>query len=103
MVIKSTTNIELDGKLNKTVREFIVNQCDILKNLLLDKNKAYGSSALFPLGVFSKGDAVESLCARMDDKLMRIKNSGINDTTEDTLSDLAGYIILLQIALKIKE
>lgn len=85
------------------VREGISLKCKKLEKLLLDKNKAYGSSALFPLGVFSKGDAVESLCARMDDKLMRIKNSGINDTTEDTLSDLAGYIILLQMALELKE
>ena len=90
-------------KINKMVREGISLKCKKLEKLLLDKNKAYGSSALFPLGVISKGDAVESLCARMDDKLMRIKNSGINDTTEDTLSDLAGYIILLQMALELKE
>jgi len=93
----------MNKKINKIVRETISLKCKKLEKLLLEKNKAYGSSALFPLGVFSKGDAVESLCARMDDKLMRIKNSGINDTTEDTLSDLAGYIILLQIALDVKE
>lgn len=92
----------MNKKIDKMVREGISLKCKKLEKLLLDKNKAYGSSALFPLGVFSKGDAVESLCARMDDKLMRIKNSGINDTTEDTLSDLAGYIILLQLALDLK-
>ena len=93
----------MNKKIDKMVREGISLKCKKLEKLLLDKNKAYGSSALFPLGVFSKGDAVESLCARMDDKLMRIKNSGINDTTEDTLSDLAGYIILLQLALDLKQ
>jgi len=93
----------MNEKINKKVRETISLKCKKLEQLLLEKNKAYGSSALFPLGVFSKGDAIESLCARMDDKLMRIKNSGINDTTEDTLSDLAGYIILLQIALDLKK
>ena len=93
----------MNKKIDKMVREGISLKCKKLEKLLLDKNKAYGSSALFPLGVFSKGDAVESLCARMDDKLMRIKNSGINDTTEDTLSDLAGYIILLQLALDLKK
>ena len=93
----------MNEKINKRVRETISLKCKKLEQLLLEKNKAYGSSALFPLGVFSKGDAIESLCARMDDKLMRIKNSGINDTTEDTLSDLAGYIILLQIALDLKK
>jgi hypothetical protein len=30
---------------------------------------------------------------------MRIKNSGINDSTEDTISDIIGYLILLQIAI----
>jgi hypothetical protein len=88
-------------ELNKKVRNHISLRCKELERLLLEKNEAYGSSALFPLGVFSKGDAIESLCARMDDKLMRIKNCGINDTTEDTLSDLAGYIILLQMALNL--
>ena len=32
--------------------------------------------------------------------IMRIKNKGINDKTEDTVSDLIGYLILLKIALK---
>ena len=69
-----------------------------LRNLLLKKNRAYGNSALEPLNVFSKHNAVDSLCARIDDKLSRIKNKGLNDKTEDTLFDLAGYLILLIIA-----
>lgn len=72
-------------------------------NLLLEKNAAYGDSALNPVGIFSKGDAVESLCARIDDKLMRIKSKGITDATEDTVQDLIGYLILLKIAIKQKE
>ena len=35
---------------------------------------------------------------RIDDKLKRIKNAGPVDATEDTLQDLAGYLILLMIA-----
>ena len=35
---------------------------------------------------------------RIDDKLKRIKNAGLIDATEDTLQDLAGYLILLMIA-----
>ena len=69
-------------------------------NLLLEKNNAYGDSALNPVGIFSKGDAVESLCARIDDKLMRIKSRGITDATEDTVQDLIGYLILLKIAIR---
>jgi len=72
--------------------------CDNLSNLLQEKNDAYGNSALEPMKVFSKGSAVDSICARIDDKLMRIKNRGINDDTEDTLYDLCGYLVLLIVA-----
>lgn len=71
---------------------------DQLQELLINKNRAYGNSALEPLNIFSNQNAVDSLCARLDDKLSRIKNKGLNDKTEDTLFDLAGYLILLIIA-----
>ncbi len=76
----------------------IVNTVEEIRELLLTKNNAYGNSALEPINVFSKGNAVESLCARIDDKLARIKNSGLSDVTEDTLLDLSGYMVLLIIA-----
>ncbi len=72
--------------------------CDNLSKLLQEKNDAYGNSALEPMKVFSKGSAVDSICARIDDKLMRIRNRGINDDTEDTLYDLCGYLVLLIVA-----
>lgn len=68
-------------------------------DLLVEKNKAYGNSALNPANIFAKGSAVENLCSRIDDKLMRIKNRGIVEDTEDTIKDLIGYLILLKIAL----
>lgn len=67
--------------------------------LLVSKNKAYGDSAINPANIFAKGTAVENLCARIDDKLMRIKNRGIGVDTEDTVQDLIGYLILLKVAL----
>lgn len=67
-------------------------------DMLLRKNKSYGDSALKPLNIFSRGTPEDNLRARMDDKLARIKNKGIDAATEDTLLDLAGYIILLMIA-----
>tara|TARA_R110000787_G_scaffold21786_2_gene63942 strand:- start:184 stop:465 length:282 start_codon:yes stop_codon:yes gene_type:complete len=78
----------------------IIRHTDALKKVLVNKNIAYGNSALQGVKVFSKLTSVEALCCRLDDKLGRIKNSGINDETEDTLMDVAGYIILLQIALE---
>ena len=81
-------------------RDLIIKVSTEVTNLLLEKNDAYGDSALYPVGIFSKGDAVESLCARIDDKLMRIKSKGITDATEDTVQDLIGYLILLKIAIE---
>ena len=69
-------------------------------SLLISKNTDYGDSATSPINVFSEGNAVASLCARIDDKLSRIKQKGIYDKTEDTVKDLTGYLILLLIALK---
>ena len=67
-------------------------------DLLLEKNKAYGDTAANPTNVFSKLKSVEAIKVRIDDKLARIKNKGLNDKTEDTLLDLIGYLILLKIA-----
>jgi hypothetical protein len=72
--------------------------CERLTDLLMSKNDSYGNSALEPMNVFSNGSAVDNLCARIDDKLKRIKNRGLNDATEDTLFDLCGYLVLLIIA-----
>jgi len=71
----------------------------IISDLLKSKNKAYGNTALNPTNVFSKLSATEALCARIDDKLARIKNKGINDETEDTVDDLIGYLLLLKMSM----
>ena len=72
----------------------------MIKDLLLEKNQKYGDSALTPIKVFSKLDSEEAICARIDDKMSRIKNNGITPDTEDTLNDLIGYLVLLKIARK---
>lgn len=73
-----------------------------ITNLLKEKNAAYGNSALNPLNIFSKLDATESLCCRLDDKIARISNKGINDQTEDTVDDLIGYLLLLKMSMERK-
>ena len=70
-----------------------------ITDLLKEKNKAYGNTALDPVNIFSELDASEAICARLDDKIMRIKNKGINDETEDTIDDLIGYLILLKMSM----
>lgn len=81
-------------------RDLILEESAAVTNLLLSKNEAYGDSALNPAGIFAGGNAVDNLCCRIDDKLMRIKQRGINDETEDTVQDLIGYLILLKVALR---
>ena len=73
-------------------------KCKELESLLIDKNNKYGDSALDPLHIFSSCNASTSIKVRLDDKLKRIANAGIVEDTEDTLIDIAGYIILLMIA-----
>jgi len=71
-----------------------------VKELLLEKNRKYGDSALNPTRVFSKADPVEQLLVRIDDKLNRIKQgAGLLANDEDVIMDLIGYLILLKIAL----
>ena len=72
--------------------------CNEIRDLLVEKNEAYGDSAIEPENIFSKLDNAQGICARIDDKLSRIKNVGLDDKTEDTLDDLIGYLILLKIA-----
>lgn len=67
-----------------------------IRELLLDKNRKYGDSALNPLRVFSKASAIEQILVRIDDKLSRIR-TGTKDK-EDTKRDLIGYLVLLLIA-----
>lgn len=85
-----------------TSAEHIVNECEIIKELLLEKNRKYGDSALNPIRIFSKSSPVEQILVRLDDKISRLKNKQI-DEDEDVISDLIGYLILLKISLKQRE
>jgi len=78
----------------KTSADLIADVCDQIKAMLLEKNRAYGDSALDPVRIFSKADAVEQLKVRIDDKLSRAAR-GFEYRGEDTTKDLAGYLILL--------
>lgn len=67
--------------------------------LLLDKNVAYGNSALNPIHIFSRSDASDQIDVRIDDKLNRLKN-GSEYPGDDTILDLVGYLILKLISRK---
>jgi|TARA_R100001530_G_scaffold135086_1_gene111418 hypothetical protein len=85
--------------MSKRSQRQIAEECDRIKKLLLEKNIKYGNSALEPLRIFSKADPVQQLSDRIDDKLSRIKNSGFSGDDENTVDDLIGYLILLNIGL----
>jgi hypothetical protein len=68
-----------------------------IQKMLIEKNRAYGDSALEPVRVFSKTDTTEQLYVRIDDKLSRVKR-GHEYPGDDTIFDLIGYLILLLIS-----
>jgi hypothetical protein len=74
-------------------QKLIVEICDEVKSMLLDKNRKYGDSALNPIRIFSKADAIEQINVRIDDKLNRKMNQQ-SDEDEDVDLDLIGYLVL---------
>lgn len=79
--------------------EKIIIECEKIKNLLLSKNAAYRDAVHQPGPLFDI-DPILGIQARINDKLRRIQNTGITDKTEDSVTDLIGYLIHLKIALK---
>lgn len=76
----------------------IAAECDAIKAMLLEKNAAYGNSALDPLRIFATADAVEQIRVRIDDKLSRLARG--HAAGEDVTADLIGYLVLLRVAQK---
>ena len=74
----------------------IFDQCMQIAELLLEKNIAYGNSAIEPVRIFSKASATEQILVRIDDKLNRLMR-GSEYQDEDTITDLIGYLILLKV------
>jgi hypothetical protein len=72
----------------------ILAQCLEIAALLLDKNISYGNSALDPIKIFASDiDAGKQIDIKIDDKLSRIKR-GNEFQGDDTILDLAGYLVL---------
>ena len=86
----------IEETLTATQQE-IVGLMDDLKQMLLNKNRKYGDSALNPTRIFSRSSTVEQINVRIDDKLSRIL-SGQQDEDEDIDRDLIGYLVLKIIA-----
>lgn len=76
------------------LRRAIREECAALCEFLVAKNKAYGNSAAEPVRVFAKGVSTrDQLLVRMDDKISRLAR-GTEYAGDDSMLDLAGYIVL---------
>ena len=84
----------------QTTADFIVSECDAIKEMLLQKNVAYGDSVTNPVHIFSDVGDEEQIRVRIDDKLSRIARG--KDCGEDTEVDLIGYLILLRVVRRQK-
>jgi hypothetical protein len=83
--------------MNTATQHTIANVCDNIKNMLIEKNKSYGDSALDPIRIFSKADSDEQIKIRIDDKLSRISR-GSQYYGDNDIDDLIGYLILLKVS-----
>lgn len=75
----------------------IWNTCHAIAQMLIEKNIAYGDSALSPVRIFSKADSREQLHVRIDDKLSRLMK-GTDYPGDNDIDDLIGYLVLLKIS-----
>jgi hypothetical protein len=84
------------------VQVLITEECEAIRDLLIEKNKSYGNSAINPKRIFSRSSSVEQIRVRIDDKLSRMSNDHISSddsiNSEDVVKDLLGYLILLRVA-----
>lgn len=93
---------------NKAEQDFQANLDEIIgeiRTMLIQKNKSYGSSAIDPIRIFSKMDAVEQLKVRMDDKLSRLARgtSLSNESMDDTVRDLVGYLFIYLMQTRVQQ
>jgi len=101
---RGTTSSELlqmhdaaENKPKAPLEKEIRSVCLKMAEFLVEKNRAYGNSAANPCRVFAKrADALLSIDVRIDDKINRLMN-GSEFPGDDTVKDLAGYLLLRMI------
>lgn len=89
---------------HSNTQDLIREVCDETRDFLLEKNLQYGDSAINPVRIFSKANAIEQLLVRIDDKLSRIERGDDRlEKDDDVLDDLIGYFLLLKVAKRKEE
>lgn len=89
----------IDETLRNSTESEIWDVCNDMAWFLIDKNRAYGNSALDPVRIFSGSDNVEQLKVRIDDKLSRFAR-GSEFPGDNDIDDLIGYLVLLKVAIR---
>jgi hypothetical protein len=97
LITASSSRDREDDQPYTDTQVLIREECDIIRYVLIEKNRKYGDSAINPMRIFSKADPVEQINVRIDDKISRIK-SAQDDDTEDAELDLIGYLILKRVS-----
>ncbi len=92
----------MTNKDKKDMHQSIKETSNELREFLLAKNQQYGNSVGNPIRVFAKEHGTQELLRiRMDDKLSRLaRGNDSMESDEDVIKDLAGYCILLLIAMR---
>lgn len=88
--------------MSEDTQKIIIEECEFIKNFLLDKNRKYGDSAINPIRIFSKSNPIEQINVRLDDKLSRIVRGDKTIEDEDVDIDFIGYLILRRVAKKVQ-
>ena len=88
---------------NTETQEKIIAITEAMRDLLLYKNQKYGDSALHPKRVFYKGDAVNSILIRLDDKIGRIMANTESAPRINDVADIIGYCTLLLIGMGLEK
>jgi hypothetical protein len=92
---------EMVDSMSEDSQKQIADECDAIKAILLEKNRAYGNSALEPVRIFSRAATDEQIRVRLDDKLSRLVRG--EAAGEDVELDIIGYLVLLRVSRKIED
>lgn len=87
---------------NTETQDKIIEITESMRDLLLYKNQNYGDSALNPKQIFYKGDALNSILIRLDDKIGRIMANTQSAPRINDVADIIGYCTLLLIGMGVK-
>lgn len=85
-----------------STEDYVIRTTDKIRDLILEKNRKYGDSALNPKRVFSQASIDEQIKVRLDDKISRLQSNQLDDD-EDVILDMIGYLILLLVYRQIEE